>query len=278
VEIGGSFRMPEIIEQSGARLMEVGCTNKTRLSDYEAAIGEETAAILRCHTSNYRIVGFSETPDLSELRKLASEKGLLLLDDLGSGFALGSQIPDMPAEPRIQDSVEAGADLVTFSGDKMLGGPQAGIVLGRTEWVRLLRSHPLARALRVDKLTLAALEATLRLHVEGRQEEIPAIACLSRPLAELKRVAGVWKKAFGDAIVEPGTTEVGGGSFPGVGIPTYRVGLRADDPERLAGGLRAHKPPIVGRIEKGFVWLDPRTVDRAEARIVATALRELRPN
>ncbi len=276
VEIGGSFRMPDIVRQSGCVLVEIGCTNKTRLSDYEEALTENTAALLRCHPSNYRIFGFTETPSLAEMRKLADAKGVLLIEDLGSGCLFDTIPFGIPKEPTLQEAVADGADVVTASGDKMLGGPQAGLILGKSGSIQAIRKHPLARAVRIDKLTLGALEATLKLHATGRQCEIPIVRYLSRDAKELRRIANSWKRAFpGDAVVEAGLSEVGGGSVPGVGLPTYRTGLAAPNPEELAARLRSGEPPILSRIEKDRVWLDPRTVEPDEAREVARILRSL---
>jgi len=283
VEIGGSFRMPDIVRQSGCRLVEVGCTNKTRLADYAAEMGDDAAAILRCHPSNFKIVGFTEAPWIGDLAELAHRHGALLIDDAGSGCFLNTARFGLPPEPRIQDSVAAGSDLVLCSGDKLLGGPQAGIMLGRAEPIATIRRHPLARALRIDKLSLAGLEATLRLYAEGRELELPVWSAIARPLSDVKRDAQRLSRAYrGTAIVEVGATEIGGGSLPGsavptwrVGIPTWRVGIRDRNPEDLAATLRRHTPPIVGRIEDGTFWLDPRTLDASEVRSVATALSQV---
>lgn len=273
VEIGGSFRMPDIVRQSGCRLVEVGCTNKTRLSDYAAEMDDETAAILRCHPSNFRIVGFTESPSIADLASLAHRKGALLIDDSGSGCVLDTTRFGLKREPRIQESIAAGSDLVLCSGDKLLGGPQAGIVIGRKEPIDRLKSHPLARALRVDKLTLAGLEATLRLYHESRELEIPVWAALGRPLESVRRDAMRLARAYpGKSVVEPGETEVGGGSLPGTSVPTVRTGLIHPAPESLALQLRRHTPPIVGRIERDILWLDPRTVDEVEMKTVLAAL------
>jgi L-seryl-tRNA(Ser) seleniumtransferase len=274
VEIGGSFRMPDIVRQSGCRLVEVGCTNKTRLGDYERALSPETAAILRCHPSNFKIVGFAETPASAELKALAAEHGKLFLHDLGNGCLWDTSAFGLPREHTIQQAVAEGADVITASADKMLGGPQAGIVLGAKEAVGAMARHPLARALRVDKLTLAALEATLRLHAEKRQDEIPVYRYLTRSADEVKSFAQRIAKAYpGKSAVEPGFTEVGGGSIPGEGVPTWRVGLEAENPEELARQLRRNDPAILGRIERNRVWLDPRTVEPSEAKEIADALR-----
>jgi L-seryl-tRNA(Ser) seleniumtransferase len=276
VEIGGAFRMPEIVETSGCRLVEVGCTNKTRLSDYERALGDETGAILRCHTSNYRIVGFTAQPERSELAALAQASRIPFIDDAGSGCLVDTRRFGLPKEPTLQECVAAGADVVIASGDKMLGGPQAGMILGRKEMIDTIRKHPLARAFRIDKLTLAALEATLRLYVEGREMEIPTLRYLGRSLEEVRATAERLCRAVGDsATVEASVTEVGGGSAPGTGVPTCCAVVRTGDPERWARALRTGDPPIVGRIQDGALWLDPRTVEPDEVERVERALGEL---
>ncbi len=276
VEIGGSFRMPDIVRESGCRLVEVGCTNKTRLSDYASAVGSETAAILRCHPSNFRIVGFTDEVGLPSLRGLCDKENVLLLDDLGSGCLVDTSRFGLPKEPTVSESISAGVDVLMSSCDKLLGGPQAGLLLGKEAAIAAIRTHPLSRALRIDKLTLAALEATLRAFAEERYSDIPAIRYLERSLAEVRRMALKLKSAFGPGgFVEQGETEVGGGSAPGTGVPTVRVGLRTEDPEALACLLRASEPAILGRIEKGVVWLDPRTMEPGEVREVQAVLRRL---
>ncbi|HVT12959.1 MAG TPA: L-seryl-tRNA(Sec) selenium transferase [Fimbriimonadaceae bacterium] len=273
VEIGGSFRMPDIVEESGCRLVEVGCTNKTRLGDYESAINGETAAILRCHTSNFKIVGFTEQPSLRDLVRLAHAYGALCIDDMGTG-CLSDLSPHRLFEvPTLRDSVAAGSDVVTASGDKLLGGPQAGLILGRSESLEKLRRHPLARAFRIDKLSLAALEATLRLYVEGRESEIRSMAYIGRPLEEVKLLAGKLAECVRGSLLEEGITEVGGGSAPGLGIPTWRVGLSTKNAEATLKKLR--EADIIGRIEDGRVWLDPRTLEESELEQVCEVLRSI---
>lgn len=276
VEIGGAFRMPDIIQSSGCRLVEVGCTNKTRLSDYAERIGEDTAALVRCHPSNYRIVGFHESPSDAQLAALARENGLLFVYDLGNGCLWDLRQFGLPKETTVQEAVASGADVITFSGDKLLGGPQAGIIAGKKEAVRAIARHPLARVLRVDKLTMAGLEATLRIHAENRLDELPTYRYLARPLTEIERMANRIARAYPDAIIEEGFTEVGGGAAPGQGLPTMRVGLPTSDPDGLAKKLRQANPPILGRIEKGRVWLDPRTVEPSELKEIVAALEEMR--
>jgi L-seryl-tRNA(Ser) seleniumtransferase len=270
IEIGGSFRLPEVMEQGGARLVEVGTTNRTRLEDYRAAIGEDTAMLMRAHPSNFRVVGFTEETALGELSSLAQEKGLILLDDLGSGVLIELAGYGLPDEPTPTRSLEEGADLVTFSGDKLLGGPQAGMVLGREELVRAMARHPLARALRPDKLTLAALEAVLRLYLDPGQavREIPALAMLTLPGDELKRrasrLAGRIRRASGEFEVRvvPENSRSGGGSLPLADIPTWAVSVASPrlGPDELEEKLRLSEPPVLVRIREDRVLLDPRTL------------------
>jgi L-seryl-tRNA(Ser) seleniumtransferase len=274
VEIGGAFRMPDIVRDSGCRLVEVGCTNKTRLSDYEGALTDETAAVLRCHPSNFRIIGFYSEPTATELARLCQERGVCLIDDVGSGCLVDTTRFGLPRERTLRDALADGADLVLASGDKLLGGPQAGLVLGREELVVRMAAHPTARAFRVDKLTLAGLESTLRLYAEGREAEVPVWRYAGRSLEEVKKLARTVARACpGWGAVEPGTTEMGGGSMPGRGLPTWRVGLSVDDPEAALRRLRSAPKPIIGYVERDRVWLDPRTVELDEAREVAAELR-----
>jgi L-seryl-tRNA(Ser) seleniumtransferase len=261
VEIGGSFRMPDVMRLSGARMVEVGTTNRTRGSDFEAAITPRTAALLRVHTSNYRVTGFAESVTLEEMSRIARAAGVLLIDDLGSGAS--EPIGD---EPTVADSVEH-ADVVTFSGDKLLGGPQAGIVLGRAEPVRRMAKHPLARAVRVDKLTLAALEATISQRLSGHADEIPVQRMLRTPLDQVRRRVGMWaikldERGVRNRLVD-GESAVGGGSLPGHGLPTVLVALTGPA-SKIAAALRAGVPPVIARVEGGECCIDPRTVLKGE--------------
>jgi L-seryl-tRNA(Ser) seleniumtransferase len=265
VEIGGSFRMPDVMRMSGARMVEVGTTNRTRAIDYEDAITTRTGALLRVHTSNFRVAGFTESAALADMAAVAGPRGLLLIDDLGSGA--GEPIAD---EPTIAESLKH-CDIVTFSGDKLMGGPQAGIVLAAGEagaaGVRKMARHPLARAVRIDKLTLAALEATLKQRLSGRGDEIPVRRMLRISLEEVRRRAAFWSVKLEDRGVASrliaGESAVGGGSVPGFGLPTILVAL--DGPaSRLATALRRGDPPVIARIENDACCLDPRTVLRGE--------------
>jgi len=261
VEIGGSFRMPDVMRLSGARMVEVGTTNRTRASDYEGAVTPRTAAILRVHTSNFRVTGFTESAGLEELAGVAKSHGLLLLDDLGSGAT--GPIAD---EPTVADSLRH-SDVVTFSGDKLLGGPQAGIVLGRAEPIQKMSRHALARAVRIDKLTLAALEATLRQRLTGRAGDIPVERMLRAPVEELRRRAGFWSVKLEDrgvrTLILGGASEVGGGSVPGHELPTVLLGIEGPA-SRIAKALRHGDPPVIARIEEDMCCLDPRTVLKGE--------------
>jgi L-seryl-tRNA(Ser) seleniumtransferase len=265
VEIGGSFRMPDVMRMSGARMVEVGTTNRTRAIDYEDAITTRTGALLRVHTSNFRVAGFTESAALADMAAVAGPRGLLLIDDLGSGA--GEPIAD---EPTIAESLKH-CDIVTFSGDKLMGGPQAGIVLAAGEagaaGVRKMARHPLARAVRIDKLTLAALEATLKQRLSGRGDEIPVQRMLRISLEEVRRRAAFWSVKLEDRGVASrliaGESAVGGGSVPGHGLPTILVAL--DGPaSRLATALRRGDPPVIARIENDACCLDPRTVLKGE--------------
>jgi L-seryl-tRNA(Ser) seleniumtransferase len=264
IEIGDGFRIPDVLARSGARLKEVGTTNRTRAADYEAAIGPDTAMLLRVHQSNFRVVGFTEQPRLEELAELARRHGLPLVDDLGSGALV-----DVRDEPTPRASLAAGADLVCFSGDKLLGGPQAGVVVGRAELVEQLRRHPLQRALRADKLTLAALEGTLTLALDS-PEEIPVLRMLREP-PEAVRARAERLAALVDGEVEETVARAGGGALPLAELPSFACAVE----EELATPLRLGEPPIIGIVRDGRLLLDCRTLTDGEvdeaARAVATA-------
>src|SRR5437899_1247391 len=273
VEIGGSFRMPDVMRLSGARMVEVGTTNRTRAADYEEAITPRTAALLRVHTSNYRVSGFTESVSLTEMDAVARRHDVLLIDDLGSGAA--EPIAD---EPTVGESLRL-SDVVTFSGDKLLGGPQAGVILARTPRgvaaVGKLAKHPLARAVRIDKLTLAALETTLRQRLAGHVEDIPVERMLRMQISEIKRRAGMWSVKLEERGVRntltPGDSAAGGGSLPGHALPTVLLAL-AGPASRLATTLRRGEPPVIARIEKDACCLDPRTVLKGEDETLVDAV------
>lgn len=257
VEIGGGFRVPEVMKQSGAKLAEVGSTNRTHLADYTAAIDEGAAFVLRAHPSNFKVIGFTSEPTLAELCGL----GVPVIDDLGSGTLLDTAAYGLAHEPTVQESVAAGAALVTFSGDKLLGGPQAGLIVGRRDLIHKLKRHPLARAVRADKLCLAALNATL-LHYarDEAPRTVPVWVMLALPLDEIEARAQAWAAALGVGRVVAGESTVGGGSLPGETLPTRLLALDVKKPNQLAGRLRAQTPAIVARVAADQVLLDPRTV------------------
>jgi len=266
VEIGGGFRIPDVLAQSGARLVEVGTTNRTHLRDYAEAITERTAAILVAHHSNYKIVGFTAQPEMAELAALARERGLWLLFDQGSGALLDVAPYGLEPEPTVLDGLRAGADVVAFSGDKLLGGPQAGILAGRAELIARLARHPLARAVRADKMGLAALAATLGHYLAGQPERVPVWRMIARPLDEIAAEAEVWAARLAaagvTAAVVAGESRVGGGSLPGAMLPTRLVAVAPDgqSADELAARLRAAAVPVIGRIVADRLMLDPRTV------------------
>jgi L-seryl-tRNA(Ser) seleniumtransferase len=268
IEIGDGFRIPDVLARSGARLVEVGTTNRTRAADYDRAVGPETALLLRVHQSNFRVVGFSERPALEQVARIAARHGLPLVDDLGSG-----SLVDLHDEPSARESLAAGVDLVCFSGDKLLGGPQAGIVVGRAELVERLRSHPLQRALRADKLTLAALEGTLALYLDPERavREIPVLRMLREPAAAVRARAERLAELVGGE-VEPTVARVGGGALPLTELESYACAVE----EELAERLRAHEPPVIAVVRDGRCLLDCRTLTDAEVDEVAAAVRAAR--
>ena len=285
VEIGGSFRIPEILERSGAELQEVGSTNRTRLADYRSSLDAGVGAILKVHRSNFRIMGFTEEALLPELAGLAREAGVPLLHDLGSGLLVDPESLGLPHEPRPTELLAAGADVVVFSGDKLLGGPQAGVVVGGREPLFLMRKNPLCRALRVDKVTLAGLGATLSLYREPERAlaEIPALALLSAPLDTLavrSEAVAVSLRSLGeDALACPGSAVVGGGTYPGVELPSWTVCVTprsTESADDLARRLRAASRAVVGRVEDGKVILDMRAVFPVEDDVLIDAFRDVR--
>jgi L-seryl-tRNA(Ser) seleniumtransferase len=288
IEIGDGFRIPEVLARSGARLVEVGTTNRTRASDYERAIGPETALLLRVHQSNFRVVGFAEQPRTSELAALAARHELPLVDDLGSGVLRNTVLlaPEsarvgrssarntvLLGEPSARDSLSAGADLVCFSGDKLLGGPQAGIVVGRADLVERLRSHPLQRALRADKLTLAALEGTLRLYLEPERalRDVPVLRMVSEPAGTVRARAERLAELVGGSVEET-VARVGGGALPLAELPSFACAVG----EELAAPLRAGEPPVVAVVREGRCLLDCRTLTDGEVDEVAAAVAAAR--
>jgi L-seryl-tRNA(Ser) seleniumtransferase len=279
VEIGGGFRIPDVLRRSGAALVEVGTTNRTYARDYEAALTERTRMLLSVHRSNFRLSGFVHDASLEELVAIGRRHGIWVVDDLGSGTLLETAPFGLGREPTVQARVAAGADLVCFSGDKLLGGPQAGLMVGRREAVERVKRHPLMRALRLDKLTLAALGATLAHYERGEAERaIPVWRAIAQPLEALEARARAWRDALGAAApgadVRAGASAVGGGSLPEVTVPTRVLAIPCADPDALAARLRRSDPPVVGRIEEGTLVLDPRTVGPSEDPLLVAALRD----
>jgi len=273
IEIGDGFRIPEVLARSGARLVEVGTTNRTRAADYEQAIGPETAVLLRVHQSNFRLVGFTELPSVADLAKVAQRHELALVDDLGSGALTPSNTVLLGEEPSVRESLDAGADLVCFSGDKLLGGPQAGIVVGGAELVERLRRHPLQRAVRADKLTLAALEGTLALYLDPEKAiaEIPVLRMATESVDAVKARAERLAELVGGEVEET-VARVGGGALPLTELPSFAAAVD----EELAGPLRAGDPPVIGVVRDGRLLLDCRTLTDAEAEEVAGAVAAAR--
>ncbi len=277
VEIGGGFRIPDVLRQSGATLVEVGTTNRTYVRDYEAAFTPETAAILKVHPSNFRVTGFVHEATVAELGELAAERGLPLLHDLGSGCLVDTTVYGLAAEPTVQESLRAGAALALFSGDKLIGGPQAGIAVGGREWVDRMAAHPLARAVRIGKMGLAALSATLMAYLkDGPHDEVPVWRMIAAEPAELRARAGRWRAAAGEegTRLRDGMSAVGGGSLPGETLPTTLLAVQpSEGPDAFAARLRSASTPVIARIEDDEVLLDPRTVPPEEDEIVMQALR-----
>jgi L-seryl-tRNA(Ser) seleniumtransferase len=262
VEIGGGFRIPDVMKQSGARLVEVGTTNKVKISDYEdALLGAEEGLLMRAHRSNFKIVGFTEEPSLGQIADVAHHRGSILVDDLGSGALLDTSIFGMEHEPTVQESIAAGADLVMFSGDKLLGGPQAGIIIGRSDLIARIKRHPLSRALRADKSCLSGLSATLMHYLKDEAErEIPIWRMISRSPDNIRQQAELWLHEIGYGEINPDQSTVGGGSLPGETLPTWAYSLEVRSPDKLLKRLRNQNPAIIARASNDRVVFDPRTV------------------
>jgi len=286
IEIGGSFRIPDVMKRSGAIMVEVGTTNKTHLWDYENAITENTAILLRVHTSNYQIVGFTSEVSVQKLVELGEKFKIPVIDDIGSGCLIDFQKYDLPPEPMVQDSINAGADIVTFSGDKILGGPQCGIIIGKKKYIDPIKKNPLTRALRCDKLTYAALEATLKLYLdeENLKEKHPVLRLLTMPVKRLNSRSRTFKRHLKNDLegrceirTENGYSQLGSGSLPAQYIPTKVIALKPlhISAEELAAKLRENDPPIFTRIADDEVLLDLRTIGEDETRTVEQAIRTI---
>ncbi|MGB9674418.1 MAG: L-seryl-tRNA(Sec) selenium transferase, partial [Anaerolineales bacterium] len=280
VEIGGGFRVPDVMKQSGAKLLEVGTTNRVHLSDYAEAINQNPALFLVAHRSNFQIVGFVSEPSRREIAELAHAHGIALVDDLGSGTLLDTSRYGLAHEPTVQESLQDGSDLVCFSGDKLLGGPQAGIIVGKKELVEKLRRHPLARAIRADKMALAALSATLLHYVKDEAEkEIPVWRMIATPLDIIEQRANSWKKALEQkgipCEVIQGESTIGGGSLPGESMPTFLLAIRVKNTMQFNKSLRENNPPIISRTVNDQVLFDPRTVFPEEEGILLEAIQNI---
>jgi L-seryl-tRNA(Ser) seleniumtransferase len=286
VEIGGSFRIPDVMRRSGARMVEVGTTNKTHLRDYEEVIGADTALLLKVHQSNFQVVGFTSQVETQELSALGRKYSIPVMEDLGSGCLIDFSKYGLAKEPTVQEVVAAGVDLVTFSGDKMLGGPQAGIIVGKKGLVEAIRRNQLSRALRIDKLTLLALEETLKLYRDENRavREIPTLRMVTQPYEELKakarrllRMIGSLKTTRFHLELTDGNSKVGGGAMPLFAMPTRLLCIRPGDisASRIEEELRRYGPPIISRVEKDRVLLDLRTIQEDELKVVASAVRSI---
>jgi L-seryl-tRNA(Ser) seleniumtransferase len=286
VEIGGSFRIPDVMAKSGAILKEVGTTNRTHPIDYEKAIGSETGLLLKVHTSNYSIVGFTTAVGIGELVAIGSRFNLPVMEDLGSGNLIDFSRYGMPVEPTVQDSVTAGADVVTFSGDKLLGGPQAGLIVGKKEIIDRIKANPLARALRIDKMTLAALEATLRLYQDEARAlaQIPTLKMITAPLSDLENRARQLSQKLSElgdqrltTTLVPLSSRTGGGSLPTTLLPSCCVAVTLTDrsPNTVEKQLRAQTPPVISRIENDQLILDPRTIQDDEIDLIVAAFHQV---
>jgi L-seryl-tRNA(Ser) seleniumtransferase len=261
VEIGGGFRVPDVMKQSGAKLVEVGTTNRVHLRDYEEACSEPTGVVMRAHRSNFKIVGFTEEPELKDIVQVAHRAGVVVVDDLGSGCFLDTARYGLAHEPTVQESLSAGVDVVCFSGDKLLGGPQAGVILGKADLIARIRKHPLARAVRADKLALAGITATLLHYLKDEAErEIPVWQMISMQQGQIKVRAEAWREALGQGEVIESESTIGGGSLPGETLKTWVLALDLKSPDKFMKRLRASRQPIIARTENDRTLLDPRTV------------------
>ncbi|GAB4537784.1 MAG: L-seryl-tRNA(Sec) selenium transferase [Anaerolineales bacterium] len=274
VEIGGGFRVPDVMKQSGAKLVEIGTTNKTHLRDYEEALQEPAALVMRAHPSNFKVIGFTSEPNLSEIVRVAHERNVAALDDLGSGALLDTAKYGFAHEPTVQESLAAGMDVVCFSGDKLLGGPQAGIIVGRKDLLDKIKKHPLARAVRADKTCLAGITATLLHYLKDEAErEIPIWRMMSMPLDEIRQRAEAWRAALGQGTIEESESTVGGGSLPTESIPTFALALSVKSADKFLKRLREGNPPVIARTVNDKIFLDPRTVLSGQDEALLSALQ-----
>ena len=265
--------MPEVMKQSGAHLVEVGTTNKVRLADYEGEL-PTAALVMRAHRSNFKMIGFTEEPELADIVKLAHNSGVLVADDLGSGALLDTAGYGLAHEPTVQESQAAGCDVVCFSGDKLLGGPQAGILVGKRDVITKLRKHPMARAMRADKTCLAGIAATLNHYLRNEAErEIPVWQMISMRIDDIQRRASEWADRVGTGDVQASQSTLGGGSLPGEMLPSQVLTMRVDSPDQFLRKLRSQDPPIIARAERGKVLLDPRTVQVEQDAVLVRNLR-----
>lgn len=294
VEVGGGFRIPDVMKQSGAKLVEIGATNKVRLSDYEEALASSVSnirfsvelrvsassvvpsVVLRAHRSNFKLVGFTEEPELKDIIQTAHKHNSIFIDDLGSGALLDTAKYGMEHEPTVQESLAAGADVIMFSGDKLLGGPQAGIIIGKADLIAKIKKHPLARAVRADKTCLAGLTATLLHYLKDEAErEIPVWRMVSMPLDEVKARAGHWQREIGCGEVVSGESTLGGGSLPGESFPTWLLSLTVKSPDKFLAKLRKANPPVIARTENDQILFDPRTVFTDQEQILLSTIHFL---
>ena len=276
VEIGGGFRVPDVMKQSGAKLVEVGTTNRVHLRDYEEALSEPTGVVMRAHRSNFKIVGFTEEPELKDIVDVAHKAGVAVVDDLGSGSFLDTAKYGLAHEPTVQESLGAGVDVVCFSGDKLLGGPQAGIIVGRKDLIAVIKKHPLARAVRADKVALAGITATLLHYLKDEAErEIPIWGMISMEREQVKVRAETWRKALGYGDVVESESTVGGGSLPDESMQTWVLALDVKSPDKFMAKLRASIPPVIARTENDRILLDPRTVLLEQDETLLSILKSL---
>ena len=269
VEIGGSFRIPDVMQSSGAILREVGTTNRTYIKDYQNAINENTALLMKIHTSNYVIEGWTASSSIDEIVALGREKDIPVIEDLGSGALIDLGKYGLPSEPIVKDSINSGVDVITFSGDKLLGGPQAGIIVGKEKFINIIRNNPLMRCVRVGKMTISALDATLRMYINGNEDQIPSVAYLIRPIEDIRKVAESVSLKFGEILNgiadvwdQEGTSQVGSGSLPVESIRSWHVALRPINisVEKLSELFRHAEIPVIGRINEGCLLMDMRTI------------------